>query len=348
MFTLQCARVFVRKVCVCLFLFILKKRYDVSITKMTEEGSHDGDVAAEPQRDRRIPKGARAPSSQRIMVGASILPYGICAQWGNLYFLLGKERRVAGWVGSDKWSDFGGSPKHGEDAEETAAREWHEETLGIVPFFKNEVLPRKNYAPIAAALRQRRYTFCIRFNIGPNLKYVTFVKQLPWNPAYVRRFYDVSQQLLHMRSDIQRGAQRGGGPSSDRPVADRPYLRGHPAVAHGVVHGALDDKEPSLLTVRTEFLEKQCVRWWSTPQLTKAASDPTLVVEWKNGRGEHLRCTFARRLRIILREFPVATTVPAGAAVCTFPRGSFASTSDCSLYMAGTGGDAPVASEAQA
>lgn len=78
------------------------------------------------------------------ITGAGILPY---AYFNNtIYFLLGREHKEAGWDGSDKWSDFGGSveEKHkeiknltawGGTAEDypkyTAAIEFWEETMGL-------------------------------------------------------------------------------------------------------------------------------------------------------------------------------------------------------------------------
>jgi hypothetical protein len=59
-----------------------------------------------------------------------------------------------------------------------------------------------------------------------------------------------------------------------------------------------------------------------------------LVIEWKNGKGELLRANFARRLHLILDEFPVAATVPAAAPVLSSKGSSFATVSDCSLYHA--------------
>lgn len=58
--------------------------------------------------------------------------------------LLGQELKIPGWHASEKWSDFGGAPKMTsiinkdegreeveESDQQTAAREWREETSGI-------------------------------------------------------------------------------------------------------------------------------------------------------------------------------------------------------------------------
>ena len=67
--------------------------------------------------------------------GAGIIPFSISDKHENVYWLLGKERDMPGWAqGSCRWSDFGGSSHYmDEDEAHTAAREYFEETLGVVP-----------------------------------------------------------------------------------------------------------------------------------------------------------------------------------------------------------------------
>lgn len=52
---------------------------------------------------------------------------------GRLCMLLGREREIAGWrEGSNRWSAFSGKAEAGEEACHTAAREFLEESLGLV------------------------------------------------------------------------------------------------------------------------------------------------------------------------------------------------------------------------
>ena len=61
-----------------------------------------------------------------------VLPFSINVKTKEIYFLLGQEAKVPGWSESEKWSDFGGSPKDEyEDPLISASREFYEESMGI-------------------------------------------------------------------------------------------------------------------------------------------------------------------------------------------------------------------------
>ena len=65
------------------------------------------------------------------VVGGGILP--VCRNSeGKLMMLLGKERYISHWRGSLKWSGFEGGKKNDEEIEKIAAREFVEESLGVV------------------------------------------------------------------------------------------------------------------------------------------------------------------------------------------------------------------------
>ena len=217
---------------------------------------------------------------ERRIIGASIAPYAVDTQWGNVYWLLGKERRVSGWNGSEKWSDFGGSRKYaGETAEYIAAREFHEETLALTPYWEDEDLPRQSYVSIAKSLEAKEYTFKIHTKVGHDAAYVTFVKQIPWRPSLPREFNTAHVQLTSsVISEMSKS------------------FRDHPAVALPE-----DGRSP---IVNQDFLEKQSVRWWSIPQLMRGVDNHSGVLQYKNMRSEVLRSTFRARLKVVLAEFP--------------------------------------------
>ena len=76
-------------------------------------------------------------------IGASVLPYSIVD--GNIFMLLGREKcyKPKGKKSDHQWSDFGGKSE-GETEIDCASREFEEETMSLVRFFENEVLPREN------------------------------------------------------------------------------------------------------------------------------------------------------------------------------------------------------------
>lgn len=104
---------------------------------------------------------------------------------GLIYFLLAKERFHPSWPrGSNLWTDFGGSFQPGDGCpEDTAAREFLEETLGQVKYFDEDALPLTSYQNISDSLKTERYL--LQFNKGSR---ITFVVQIPWDPEAPQRF----------------------------------------------------------------------------------------------------------------------------------------------------------------
>ena len=64
-------------------------------------------------------------------MGAGIIPVSTNGK-GETVFLLGRERFVSQWKGSCRWSGFEGSRKEGETLQQTACREFEEESLCCV------------------------------------------------------------------------------------------------------------------------------------------------------------------------------------------------------------------------
>ena len=62
-------------------------------------------------------------------MGAGILP--IANKDGEIYIMLGRERKQKDFRDSHKWSDFGGGQMKGESVEDCAVREGFEETMGM-------------------------------------------------------------------------------------------------------------------------------------------------------------------------------------------------------------------------
>ena len=230
--------------------------------------------------------------NKRRILGASIIPYSIDTQWGNMYILLGKERKVQRWVGSEKWSDFGGGCKSSDTGPEiTAAREFDEETCASVRYWDNEELPRRSYAAIAQSLKNREYTFKITTLINDDLVYYCYVKQIPWDPSAPKTHVSTFNSLIKMKNDLIMGVANVD--DIVKPLLDHPAVRG------------IDTPK---MNVNGDFLEKPSVRWWSLPQLRKAVRDRRGIITYKNMRAEQLRTSFRSRLEVVLREFPEERT----------------------------------------
>ncbi|MCH9716667.1 MAG: hypothetical protein K0U52_06220 [Gammaproteobacteria bacterium] len=222
------------------------------------------------------------------VVGASLLCYAIDPVWNNMYFLLGKERRNPKWpAGSEKWSDFGGRTNGKQECpEETAAREFVEETMAMVKYFEDDTIPRDKYADIVESLKRGEFTFQFTLGFGTEdrpLSYVTFVKQIPWDPRCMHRFSQCRNMLLNASNYY------GGH-------AWRTMLGAHPAIREIIT--AKGDKT---VQVRKDYMEKKSIGFFSVPQLQHAVENDG-VLQSKNARVEQCRSMFTEVLEMFLSE----------------------------------------------
>ena len=134
--------------------------------------------------------------------------------------------------GSEKWSDFGGKTSLvAPTAEETAAKEFWEESLAVVKYFADDVLPRTQYSDITRSLRRGEYLFQIQILFGTASDprhHVTFVKQIPWDPHVVFRFNKCRRRLM-LRSPPPPHAAAGDENDDDDDA--EMLLRWHPCLA---------------------------------------------------------------------------------------------------------------------
>jgi len=154
-------------------------------------------------------------------------------------------------------------------AEETAAREFFEETLAVVKYFEDDTLPRQGWRDIADNLKGGKYTMKLTQGNAAR-KFVIFVKQIPWDPAVVSRFSTYRSSLTCPQFTISAGDT-------------------HPGL------------RPGSRVMRKEFLEKKTLGLWSVPQLRKAV-DRGGTMTYRNGYVEHCRPSFVESLGIVLSE----------------------------------------------
>jgi 8-oxo-dGTP pyrophosphatase MutT (NUDIX family) len=277
---------------ICLQLFFryaarrrrVKNGYLKTNMSMYAEVSKSSDAATERPAVRQPPD--KLPRGR--MVGASLLCYSVDPTWSRVYFLLGKERRNPRWkLGSERWSDFGGRVcSKAETAEDTAAKEFVEETLAVVKYFDSDTVPRTQWADIADSLRSGEYTFRLTFccNAEEPRNYVTFVKQIPWDPGALQRF-DLCREMvvnpsLHINS--ARWAK---------------YMHNNPAIVHTGTGGSVQ--------VKRDFMEKKMLGLWSIPHLQHAI-DSNGVLTHKDGKVERCRTSFTGTVELVLSELAFA------------------------------------------
>jgi hypothetical protein len=207
---------------------------------------------------------------------AGVLPFCDDPQ-GNRYVLLGKEDTVLRF-GSRRWADFGGSAKGDETPEQTAAREFVEETMGAVPFFRSDVgqPPRTQWDDIVKHLEHNNYAAKVRMESGRRKPSVTFVCNVPWDP-------DAQSMFATMRS-VADVVQRGQHCMS---AASQPWV--HPMLRIGTnAHGS------AIVGVESEWAEKRALRLWSLPSLRLVRDNNGLL------QGEYFRHAFVATLTPLL------------------------------------------------
>ena len=178
-------------------------------------------------------------------MGAGVIPVASHPETGEPHLLLGRERWLASWKGSCRWSGFEGSRKDGEDIDATAAREFAEESLGVVMDAE------------ATARRIRARDFWVRIVLRvhherrPAERYhSTYLVPVSWDAETPRRFQDarlaieradrLAQEWRHTRPELLGEAgtevgpiaaladEAGGGAVVRRPRAAAPCVVGAP------------------------------------------------------------------------------------------------------------------------
>jgi ADP-ribose pyrophosphatase YjhB (NUDIX family) len=137
------------------------------------------------------------------IIGAGIIPVAHDAT-GDPQLLLGKERYINHWRGSLKWSGFEGGRKNGEDVERTAAREFFEESLGVVRLHECDT----DIDSVVDALCSDRYVarivLCILHGEESERRYhVTYIVETAFGDACIQNFTDRRRQLAELEMKTQ-------------------------------------------------------------------------------------------------------------------------------------------------
>lgn len=148
---------------------------------------------------------------------------------GRIFIVLGRERNVPGWRGSQRWSAFEGSPHRGEDSETAAAREFTEESLGV--FGRRCV----DVDSLRASLAKSDYSLKVSINTPVHV-HVTYVKQFTWHVG-------VDQLFSQTRAYVESLERVGATIDELQRCFPRhyPYLREDDVVAvHGTVYTVVE------------------------------------------------------------------------------------------------------------
>jgi hypothetical protein len=178
-----------------------------------------------------------APESHTArVVAASVLCFAVCPA-GNVYFLLGKESAVHGLPSkADNWSDFGGrASRHDADYHDTAAREFAEESMGVLG----------DAETVARELRDDHYVCALSISMSSHTRHVCFVRQVAWAPEAPALFLRMRKMFLRIRNT----SKKVNWLLRRRPDGQRLHL------IDWVVHRAAEARTDMALSVRVTASE---------------------------------------------------------------------------------------------
>lgn len=149
------------------------------------------------------------------IIGAGVLPVSV-DEHGEFRILLGKERYINHWRGSLKWSGFEGGRKMGEAVEWTAAREFIEESIGVVDIDGVAATVDSVAEYVVNNQYVARIVLCILHgdNNSERRFHVTYMIQVPYDTEYVSRFNGrrrIVTDLQHRQQQMNRLFERVRG-----------------------------------------------------------------------------------------------------------------------------------------
>ncbi len=208
-----------------------------------------------------------------VVLSAGVLCYACLEDTQDVYFLLGRERCSSERnSGSNRWSYFGGRVKPGETELECASREFVEESLGLAWLDEALCVPTLNAEVAQEALARGNYTFRVALDTRTDRPLhastpetdmqqlrVCYVKRIPWQPDLPEQFQCLRQHL----ETIDTLSRQDMAAATTRFATLPREVQSHPAFdvcrnAHGQVVA---------VTVKSEYLEKQQIGWWSLHRL---------------------------------------------------------------------------------
>lgn len=261
------------------------------------------------------------PESRAI--GAALVCYMVDPVWKKLYFLVGREKHTPGWPeGSDRWSNFGGrAVGQREDPEITAAREFFEETMGMVRFFFDESpLPLSSHHDIANALKSGQYTMRLTVIVDAGSQLAAPAPQRGPGPSQRDPPAAGPLRLEHLArmSPAVQGERAEPRKSYVLYVRQVPWdpacvgrfrsmrhniiraMHGEDLRPHVLAHPAVSTR-PSL-TVHRDFMEKRDIALWSIPKIKDAIRSGGAVNQRHGSATEQCRSSFLKFMEIVVRE----------------------------------------------
>ena len=136
----------------------------------------------------------------RMLLGASVIPYAIDTQHNCLYILLGSERVYPNGARAASSAILEAPERHRRRALRCVRLESFEETSAII----SEIPGLENIENVKNVLESKKYTYRITTICDSERYYVTFVKQVPFDASIQRRYAHNMRMLYHVRGRKQK------------------------------------------------------------------------------------------------------------------------------------------------
>jgi hypothetical protein len=204
-----------------------------------------------------------------VLNSVAIIPFSLEEATQTIYILLAQVAtgpRRGSRLRPEVWGDLGGTPEAGELPEDTAAREFMEESLGCVqagPFLSNQLQKGKFFLRVRLHFELKGYG---RFHRD------FYLKQIPFDSSISTRFAATRKALLCIPNAIPHGLIS-------------PKLRDH-----------ITSVSSAYRTIAPQFLEKQALRYFSIDHIMDIISNQGQLRETR------LRGSFTPALRVAVAE----------------------------------------------
>ena len=244
--------------------------------------------------------------------GAGILPVMQPPHSNCLYFVLGCQTfDLDTPLAGGRWTLFGGGQHRGEtDTAATAAREFLEESMGVIQWQDGLRDVPSSAASLARCLRNHDFVMCCRLRYvrdGLRRFYDVFVRRIPWDPALPARFDAFRTSCVRQRGRLWRRAVR---------------------LHHPALH-------PTTHALRPPFAELSRLGIWSRQQLVYATRRSGGLLFDQSGNAMHCRTAVMPILALCLQQLDVmeehATSKSASRGALSHHRGSVGRTRSLQL-----------------
>jgi len=216
------------------------------------------------------------------VVGCGIIPVSIDND-GEFVVLLGQERYINHWRGSLKWSAFEGGRKFDESVEFNAAREFIEESMGVLSF--TDQMEKNTIEDIISYINQKKYFLRILLRIvhesngGLQNRYqLTYVVHVPYQKQCPEKFSICRNEFMEFHNKLLQFHK-----IMEQLPNEPPFLREGSIVKGNKVKAVIDVSVFNKYDIVVTYLE-QCGIKKFRKELNNKSDALSLYLRWYSSR----------------------------------------------------------------